>query len=201
VLDLELWHWEVANVARREPRPGAYRGRRDQAIALGERDPARIEPAAPRSGHLSLARAERNDPKRCDQSVDPHFFLGSYPAPELLDVDRADERRCLRATQLTKALHGWSSPQRIDQDRGVQEERDSAHPIRVGPALCPHPARRIVIPLVALSRDCPERSQDLIPAALVVQSPAKELRDEGAPPSLPDPLIQFGHEFILEAYV
>ena len=100
-----------------------------------------------------------------------------------------------------ETLRGRLSTQRIDQDRGVQEERDSAHPVRVGPALCPHPGRRIVIPLVPLCRDRPECGQDLVPAALVVQSAPKELRDEAAPPSLPDPLVKFGHELILEAYV
>ena len=63
------------------------------------------------------------------------------------------------------------------------------------------PGRRILVPFVALGLDRAECCLDVVPAALVLECATQKPRDERTPPAFSDPLVQFRHESILEAYV
>jgi hypothetical protein len=83
--------------------------------------------------------------------------------------------------------------------REVREPSASAP--GVASALRTNPLGRIVIPVVTDIADCPERGLDVIPPALILQTPTHELGDERAPPPRSDPAIELGDEFVIEGYV
>ncbi len=73
----------------------------------------------------------------------------------------------------------------------------SAGATLVGP-LPADPFTGIGIPLVALVGDSPERCLDIVPSALIVESPANQLRDERAAAPASRPLIELGNELVID---
>src|SRR5512144_2662166 len=199
VLDLQTWHWKVLRVAGRQAGPRRKGRRGDEAVGLAERLPPGGEVAPPGAGQLSLPSRERHRSKGAQQAANRLGLTGSCTAPDLLHVDRADERGRLRCAQLAEALGCVSIAQNLDQHRGVEEENGSAHPALVSPPLGPDPGRRILIPFVSLVVDRPDRGEDLVPAALVVKGAPEHARDEGAAPPFSDSAVEFGHQLIIEA--
>ena len=68
MFDLELWHWEILRVPRRETRACADGGGRDQAVGLRQRDPPLGEISAPVSGTCSLRSPEGSEMQAAQQA-------------------------------------------------------------------------------------------------------------------------------------
>jgi hypothetical protein len=103
--------------------------------------------------------------------------------------------------QLPQTLRRLSLAQDLYQHGGVEQQYGSAHPAGISLSLGANPARRVLIPLMALVVNRPDGGKDLVPAALVIERAAQDPRDEGASPALSNSAVQFGHQLILEAYV
>jgi hypothetical protein len=201
VLDLQAGHREVLRISSRQLRPrrqgrGCY-----EAIGLDQSHSPRGEVAPPSAGQFALACGERNHPKSVEQTADRILFPRSGATPDLLDVDCADQRRRFRRAHLAEALCRRSIAQHLDQHRGVEEQCRSAHPALVSSPLGANPGGRILIPFVPLVIDRADRGEDVIPPTLLVERAPQHPRDERTSAPLSDPLVQLGHEIILEAYV
>lgn len=68
-------------------------------------------------------------------------------------------------------------------------------------ALGTNPPRGILIPVMALISYLPYRSLDVIPSALIIQTPPDQLGDERTPPPRPYTTVQLRHHFVLQHYV
>jgi hypothetical protein len=68
-------------------------------------------------------------------------------------------------------------------------------------ALAPDPFTGIVIPIVALVGDSPERCLDIVPSPLVIESAANQLCDECAASPASGAPVEFGNELVINGNV
>jgi hypothetical protein len=201
VLDLQAGHREVLRVAGRKTRSRRERCRSDEAVRLSQSDTARCEVASPVAREFSFSRSERHRANGLEQAANRINLVGPGASPHLLHIDRADERGRFGRAQRAEAFGGRSLAKDLDQHGGIEEQNGSAHPPRIPSPLFANPRRRIAIPVVSFVVDRPDRGEDVVPAALIIKGAPEYASNEGAAPSLPDPLVQFRHQLIVEAYV
>ena len=91
----------------------------------------------------------------------------------------------------------------VDEQRGIEQQADhlpSARPAGVGATLPPRPRCRVVVPIVASIGQAAERSFDVVPAAVVIETPLDQLADERTSSSRACAPIDFRHEVVVERY-
>lgn len=67
--------------------------------------------------------------------------------------------------------------------------------------LATDPIARIIVPFVTLVGDSSERSLDIIPSPLIIESATNQLCDERATSPAPSPLVELGDELVLHGNV
>jgi hypothetical protein len=122
MFDLELWHWEILRVPRRETRACADGGGRDQAVGLRQRDPPLGEISAPVSGTCSLRSPEGSEMQAAQQAHGGVTLVLAYAAHHLLDVHRADPRDIPGLVKAAESLGGIPPAQGIHKDGGVKQK-------------------------------------------------------------------------------
>jgi hypothetical protein len=200
--DVELRHGEVLGVASRQLRIDTYGCRCDQAIGLLERHSLACIVSAPAPRTLALDAPEGRQLEPAKEALDELLLLLVYAAHDLLDVHSAYPRHVLGAAKVAQALGSGPTPQRVNQDSRVEQQRQlSTDAGRVARTLRGHPAGRIAVPFVLSSRERTQARLNVVPPALVFERTADCLTDEGAPPTSTHAPIQLLHELVVQAYV
>lgn len=202
MLDVDLLHREVADVRCREAGTDAHRSSGDQAVGLVERhaSPGKVPP--PPAGPRTLCDSEWRQPQTSEQPVRSALLVRTQAPVDLLDRDDADPGFDAASAEPEHAICGRAAPERVDEDRRVEQEPGhSAGSAVVAAALSRDPPGGIVVPVVPTVLDGAERRDDVVPPPLVVEPATDELRDEGAPTTGPGAPVELRHEFIVQRYV
>ena len=85
--------------------------------------------------------------------------------------------------------------------RSTPLNEGSADPAAVSPPLRPDPTGRIAVPFMIRVPQGAQRDFDLIPPLLILKRLPDGRCDEGAPATAPNPSIESGDQFVLQAYV
>jgi hypothetical protein len=168
VIDRDLPHREVVDVCGGDRSTYSERGSRDQAVGLVEGHSSLRELTSPGTGADPLSGAQWRDPQTVEQAPGYWFFDLPQPAPDLLDRDGTHPWLRPDPSEPGHSRRRRPAPERVDQDRGVEQEPGhlSGTP-SVPPALCTGPARRILVPIVASVRDPVQCGFDVVPSTLV----------------------------------
>jgi hypothetical protein len=192
MLDGELVEREVTGIARGQAGARRDGGGRDEAIASTQGDASPRVLSAPEAGPDSFRASERRDQKPGDQTTGCVLLLRPKPSDDLLDVYGARKRHVAAALELGKtSAHGRRPAKDVDENRCVEEDGHAlADAACVGMSLRLDPGRRVVVPLMAVGGDRPDRRLDERPALLGLERRAHGRFDEAATASGADALVE-----------
>jgi hypothetical protein len=159
--------------------------------------------ASPPTSERALGSAEWCHAQTVEEPTCDGLLVAAETPPDLLDGDGAGPRLGPGASKARNPVSQRTSPQRVDEDRGVEQDSGHGSPgaARVASALGTNPAGNVVVPVVSGVLDLAERGLDVVPPTFVLEPAPDQLGDEGTALASPDALIELLHELVVERYV